>query len=134
MQPWFLLAWPFVGAVYGIQSLIDRRRVRLIAGDRQGESLCSFVRSFDYRATDTWILRATYEQLQPLVGFPLRKCDDLYRDLRLDGDDVDDIAEEIASRTGRPLAHAKDNPYYGRVKTVADLVSFFGGQPKKGLA
>ncbi len=35
----------------------SRRRARLSA-DRQGESICSFARSFDCREVDTWVIRS----------------------------------------------------------------------------
>jgi len=117
-----------------VQSLADRKRIQGEFEARRDESLCSFVRAFDCRDIDTWILRAAFEQIQPLVKFPIRKSDNFYRDLKLDAEDIDDIAEEIAQRTGRLLDANRENPYFGRVTTVEEMVLFFTCQPKQDAA
>jgi hypothetical protein len=128
IEPWAVLA---VVAISIVLTLVDKCWRTRMANSRQHESLCTFARNFDCRAIDTWIIRAVYEQIQPLVGFPLRKWDTLRADLRLDGDDLSCLAEEIAARTGRPLHGTEKNPWFGRVDTVADLVSFFSCQSKR---
>jgi len=63
------------------------------------------------------------------TDFPIRPDDRLLEDLRIDPEDLDDLlARQIAERTGRSLANPEENPYYGKVKTVRDLVTFFLGQ------
>jgi hypothetical protein len=112
----------------------QRNQLRALAASRPGESLCSFARGFDYRNTDTWIVRAVYEELQKYLAsdcteFPIRPDDRLAEDLRIDNDDLElDLAKQIAERTGRSLKDTKKNSYYGNVKTVRDLVGFFLGQ------
>jgi hypothetical protein len=99
-----------------IWTMCDGRRLAALAADRQGESICSFARSFDYRAVDTWVIRAVFEELQPFCGFghrvlPLRATDDLRDLLCVDPED-----------------------FYGRVKTAADLVLFLVNQPSRSAA
>src|SRR5262245_18821422 len=85
----FVYCFPVILAPIGvatfvtvIASISDGRRLARLATDRQGESICSFARSFDYRAVDTWIIRAVFEELQPYCNFgrhvlPLRATDGL---------------------------------------------------------
>lgn len=116
------------------------RKQRMIEW-RAGESICQFARSFDYRKTDTRIIRAVYEEVGRFLGtkdrlFPLRAADTLFSDdgLKLDLEDLDLIAEDIAFRAGRSLCDAEHNPYFGRITTVADLVAFFMAQPETSPA
>lgn len=125
--PWYATAG-IVGVV-AIAMYVDRVKQKRIADQRDGESLCTFARSFDYRSIDTWIIRAVYEQVQPLVDFPLRKTDRFDRELDL-YDDLEELAEEVAQRTGRPLANCESNPWYGKVNTLEDFVAFFSSQPQ----
>jgi hypothetical protein len=120
-------------------TVAHRRYLARLAADRQGESICTFARSFDYRAIDTWIIRAVFEELQPYCRFgrymlPLRGTDDLDGDLRIDPDELDDLAADIAYRAGRSMDETTGNPLYGKVGTVADLVLFFVHQPKRAVA
>ncbi|HMY07552.1 MAG TPA: hypothetical protein PKI28_14380 [Accumulibacter sp.] len=55
--------------------------------------------------------------------------------LHLDDDDLDmDVATEVEQRTGRSLKNAGENPYFGKVQTVRDLVLFFQHQAQRGAA
>jgi hypothetical protein len=115
-------------------NLSESRRLARLAADRQGESICSFARSFDCRAVDTWVIRAVFEELQPYCRFggntlPLRPTDNLGGDLLIDSEDLDVLAEDIAYRAGRSLEDCVKNPLYGNVETVSDLVMFFVNQP-----
>ena len=107
-----------------------------VARARTGESICEFTRAFDARRVDTWVIRAVYERVQQELrpvcpSFPVRASDRLKEDLRLDDDDIDlDILPDVISRTGRSMEDHKRNPLYGKVTTVADLVTFFTAQPK----
>lgn len=118
----------------------ERRQLRALASTREGPTICEFARDFNAREVDTWVVRAVYEQLQGHLAdahpsFPLRADDKLKEDLRLDDEDLDmDIVQEIASRTGRSLDASASNPYFGRVRTVRDLVLFFQNQPRPGHA
>lgn len=118
----------------------ERRQLRALASAREGHTICEFARDFNAREVDTWVVRAVYEQLQGHLAdahssFPLRADDRLKEDLRLDDEDLDmDIVQEIACRTGRSLDASASNPYFGRVRTVRDLVLFFQNQPRPGHA
>lgn len=101
--------------------------------DRKGLSICEFAREFDPHVVNTWIIRATYEQLQAALPtkqkVPIRASDSLFDTLRLDEDDLDlDLVEEIAKRTGRSMENFESNPYYGKVTTARNLVLFFNHQ------
>src|SRR5262245_33232732 len=108
-----------------------------LARARAGESICEFSRSFDTRNTDTWVIRAVYEQLQLQLrsiypDFPVRASDRLIEDLRLDPDDIDlDVLADVASRTGRSIRDTRSNPFRSGVKTAGDLIAFFCAQPSE---
>lgn len=125
------LALSVVAASLQIRS--EKRRLRELAIERPGESICAFARAFDRRQVDAWVIRAVYEEIGgqlAMPGFPLRPGDDLSKTLNLDGDALDfDIAPAIAERTGRSLADTESNPYFDKVRTAADLVLFFNAQP-----
>jgi hypothetical protein len=117
-------------------SVLNRRenhRLQMLASVREGESICHFARSFDKRKTDPWIIRAVHQELQlllrPFVAFPLRVSDSLLEDLRVDVEDLEDIVADVAMRAGRSLQQTEHNPYYGKVRTVSDLVLFMNAQP-----
>jgi hypothetical protein len=118
----------------------QRRRLLAKAQSRAGESICSFARALPIHELDSWVVRAVFEQLQLYVldaksRFPIRPSDRLVDDLLVDAEDLDDVlAPEIAQRTGRSLSGPENNPYYGKVVTVEDLVRFFCAQPKRGGA
>jgi hypothetical protein len=143
VSAYFLLNHP-VGTIIVIVSLLvvsivehkrHKARMRLLAESRSGESICEFARSFDRKETDTWVIRAIYEQLQRYLGgdlpLPIRATDRLKEDLPIDTEDLEmDLMAEISQRTGRSLNNTTANPYYAKVKTVGDLVLFFNAQPK----
>lgn len=111
----------------------EKRRYEALARSRQGVSICEFARSFDLRQTDTWIIRATYQELQqwlqPYVpAFPVLASDRLSADFQLEADELDDLLQDIAARSGRSLDKTEDNPWHGRVDTVMDLVFFINAQ------
>lgn len=113
----------------------EARKLLSLASKREGQSICEFARDFDTRSVNTWIIRAVYEQLQGQLkhihpAFPVRADDRLKEDLLLDDDDLDiDIAQEVEARTGVSIDESGSNPYFGKVKTVRDLVFFFQNQP-----
>lgn len=101
--------------------------------ERRGLCICEFAKEFDAKTVDTWIIRATYEQLQAALPtkhtVPVKASDNLLDVLKLDEDDLDlDLVEEIAQRTGRSLWNYENNPYYGKVTTARNLVLFFNHQ------
>jgi hypothetical protein len=113
-----------------------RNHLRTMAASRAGESICTFSREVDCRNVDKWIVRAVYEEIQERLTagcakFPLRWTDRLKEDLRIDPDALDEeLAIDIAQRTGRSLEVTERNPLFGEVKTVRDLVLFFQAQPQ----
>jgi hypothetical protein len=114
----------------------EKHRFKVMASSREGESICEFARSFNVRQTDTWIIRAAYQELQLLLqsyvpAFPVRASDSLLNDLKIDPDDVEDLLLDIAERSGRSLDKTENNPYYGKVRAVSDLVFFINAQPAK---
>ena len=103
--------------------------------EREGLSICDFAKEFDCKVVDTWIIRAVYEQIQENIMLdkevPIKGSDRLYEDLGFESDDVDlDLAVQISQRTGRTMKGCRDNPYFEKVHTVADLVMFFNRQPR----
>jgi hypothetical protein len=112
------------------------RWMRRLPEGREGESICQFARSFQHRSADPLIIRAVFERLGVWIGcrgFPVRQDDDVFKDYRMDGMDFDDLVDEVAELTGRPLANMESNPYYGRVCTAGDLVRFFMNQPLSSI-
>ncbi len=107
---------------------------RLSAG-RTGDPLCNFARAFDTRQVDTWIIRAVWDSLQFYVGsksgpFPLLPEDQIFEDLCIDPEDLDDIITGVAERTGYSVDDCESNPVYGNVESVGDLVLFVNHQPR----
>jgi len=137
-HPIFVLAGSCVlAAIVAHNKRRTKRHLTELARARAGESICEFSRSFDARNTDTWVIRAVYEQIQLQLrwiypDFPVRATDRLIEDLRLDPDDIDlDELADVASRTGRSIRDTKPNPFLGGVKTAGDLVAFFCAQPSE---
>ena len=97
---WFL---PFGIAACIFEIRWRKRRLKAMAAARSGESVCTFARSFDCAATDTWVIRAVYEQLQSYLQsevptFPLRRDDNLVKQLGIDPEDLAvDLVDEIAT-------------------------------------
>lgn len=105
---------------------------------REGETICDFVRSIDYRNIDTHVIRAVYELLEPYYIYdkdkilPARADDSLWKDIKIDPDDIDmDLFYELLNVTGRVVDGMKKNPYYGKINTVKDLIMLINLQPKK---
>jgi len=104
--------------------------------DRKELSICNFAREFDTKLVDTWVIWATYEEVQRIMcidePLPLKPSDHLFETLKLDDDDLDlDLIEIISQRTNRTLDNYKINPFFGKVTTVRNLVLFLNNQPVK---
>ena len=117
-----------------VATLLEVKRLRRLAGERQGDSICRFARSLDFRRLDTKVVRAVHNELQELFsfvcpGFPVRSTDYLDRDYKLDPLEVEDLISNLAARCNRSLEHCEKNPHYGKVATVSDLVEFLSNQP-----
>jgi hypothetical protein len=134
--PTLLLVALFVVFLFWQHAEKHRYSMRTWAQSHSGENICSFVRAFDFRHIDTWILRAVYEELSMYLEvdgrpFPVRADDHWEEDLHIDPADMElDIFPDIAHRACRSLEHTEKNPFYDRVKTLRDLVSFLEHQPK----
>lgn len=133
----------FVGIIVPLVTLgtaAARRQRRELAvklrAARKGDALCRFARDFDCRKVDTWLVRATFEEVQGAwhgVGggpVPLRAGDRWREDLRFNGDDLEEIGTRIAGRAGYSLADTRGNPLYGKVRTVDEIVAFMRHQPR----
>lgn len=123
-----------LGVLVWIQLVWDTRARRRLATSRQDESICDFARSFD-RQTDTWLIRAVYEEASRHLSvdgrpIPIRRQDRSEKDLRIDPEDLDDIARDAAFRARRSMDDCDKNPLYGKVQTVGDLVTFLEYQPR----
>ncbi len=123
-----------LGGIVWIEMVRDMRRLRRLAASRQEESICQFARSFD-RHTDTWLIRAVYEELSRYLSvdgrpIPVRRQDRCKKDLGIDPEDLDDIGSDAAFRAGRSMDDCDKNPMYGKVQTVGDLVTFLAYQPR----
>lgn len=115
---------------------VEKERRTALARERDGESLCTFVRSFDYRTIDTWILRAVYEELQSYFGtcppiVPIRADDDIDRMLGIDPEELEYLLTVIAYRCGRSIDVSPDEASLVRIQTVSDLVRFLTNQPRQ---
>ena len=133
-QPYVLLFVFALGGIFWIVSVFDTHCRRRLAAARDGESICEFARSFD-RKTDTWILRAVYEEVSRYFSvdgrpLPIRRTDRCEKDLKIDPEDLNDLASDVAFRAQRSLNGSEKNPLYNKVQTVGDLVAFFEHQPK----
>jgi hypothetical protein len=110
-----LFSWPLL-----FRSSLSRRK---------GVNICRFARSFDRRTTDTVVIRAVFDRFRQWNRYPVCAEDEVFLDWKMDGMDFDDLVEEVASLTERPLAGMERNPYFGKVTTPGDLVRFFMLQP-----
>jgi len=69
--------------------------------------------------------------MKPYIpAFPVRASDMLLDDLQIDSDDIEDLWVEIATRSGHSRDEIENNPFYGKVKTVRDLVLLINAQPR----
>ena len=125
----------FVTVVSAILNRNHRRRMRILAAERSGESICQFVRSLPYRRLDTTVIRRVYEAVQAEVSVPdcrvpLRITDHCTDTLEMDPEDFDDLVVDLADRCGRSLDGYRRNPFYSYAGTVGGLVQFLCAQPK----
>jgi hypothetical protein len=127
----------FLVAVGPLYMVFDYYRMRKIARERGGPNICAYARSFDYRNTDTKIMREVWNEVQYYLGeydgkpFPI-SSDDLFAEIyNLDPDDLDDIYWAVADRMGIETENPERNPYFNQVTSVRNLVLFLQNQPKK---
>lgn len=108
-------------------------RLRRLARTRS-DDIGTFARSLDVRNTDTWLIRAVYEEVNALLPsklrpFPLRSTDTC-EILHIDPEDLDDLVEIVAERAGYSLEQLEDNPHYGSVRTLGELIRCLQAQPR----
>jgi len=130
----FFLAASFIAIpLWLAHDFSERQRRASIVRERKSD-ICTFRKSFDVRRIDPWIIRATHEELTSFLWngrpFPIRADDRIDEDLEIEDEDLDDIASDIAQRAGYSMTGIEQNPLYGRVLTVRDLVLFFTHQTK----
>jgi hypothetical protein len=133
-------------AVLVVLSVVSERnrseRVRAIANQRANEDIGSFARAFNRRATDPldpWAIRAVWNALVPLTEsrgrtIPLRPTDRFEEDLSTHPDDIEDLVLQLVEQCERVPGNWRANPFYDRIKTVADLVYFISAQPLRQSA
>lgn len=113
----------------------EKRRFERMCSIRDEESICTFARSFSTRQVDTWVVRAVHQEIQQLItsyipAFPVRASDSLMGDLHIDSEDIEVLLVDIAARSGHSLDETENNPFYGKINTVGDLVMFMNAQPQ----
>jgi len=126
---WLPLAIVFP-CIFFLMSGLQWSRAAIIAKNREGESICTFARSFDRTATDPWIVRAVYEEFSGYCQYPIRRTDRFSKGLCIDDEELDDCIESVAHRAQRCLKNTENNPMYGKIEKVGDLVEFLQDQPR----
>jgi hypothetical protein len=122
-----ILIWP--------SHYFTERKLKALISARSDDSICTFARSFDRRSVDPWVIRAVWNELQICMNrkegpFPIRASDNLWKDLLIDEDDIAmDMIKYLPPLIGRSIETMEENPYYGCVQTVEDLVLFFNALP-----
>lgn len=136
LSPIILVMLPFALVLEILYGREYRMKMRGIVSERSEESICTFVRQFDVRNTDTWILRAVYEEFSEELRidgkpFPVHADDLWLDDLLIDPEEMDDFhLKNIAYRSRRSLSESENNPLYGKVNTIRDIVHFLEFQPQ----
>ncbi|MBO2930052.1 hypothetical protein [Metapseudomonas otitidis] len=130
-----VLLWVVAGTAVLVKYLSwrEQRCLARLAAQRQGQSICQFARAFPRWQVDTWVIRAVYESLHGYLGgrLPIRADDRFEEDLNLDDEDLEfELLEDMARLSGRSLAGVEDNPFYGQVLHVRDLVLLLDHQPR----
>lgn len=132
--PWLLALMAILIPGGIIASRLEKERIAELLDARKEDSICTFARSFDKRKVDPWIIRAVYEEIQDYVSgqgpkIPIHPSDKMIEDLKIDGDDLDDLLNHVLKRCGRTFENYKKNPHYKNLTTVSDMVLFFNEQP-----
>jgi hypothetical protein len=116
-----------------IAGVIRTRRFDRMTRERSGGSICEFARHFRCAYFDPVVVRAVYETTQEQYGradLPIRPSDSFSADYGIVDEDLDDLAEDIAGLAHRSMEQTDQNPLYGQVQTIADLVYFIQHQPR----
>jgi hypothetical protein len=116
-----------------IEGIRQTRRFDRMALERTGESICEFARHFRSADFDPILIRAVYETTQEFHGrpdLPIRPSDSFTSDYGILDEDLDDLGDDIARLAHRSMEQTDQNPLYGQLQTVADLVHFMQFQPR----
>ena len=136
---WTALGFGLFAATIAASSVFTVRKFRRLRASRQVDDIGTFARTVPIRELDTWVVRATYEEVAAYLGtdkqpFPVRPADRLKEDLEIDGEDLWDIVVAIVKRCGRTLDDFEKNPLYTKMKTVEDLIRVVMWQKKTETA
>jgi hypothetical protein len=126
----FQVIFGTAAALYAVLVVRSQRHRSRVKAERRGESICDFAKALPARAHDTWVVRAVYEELSRNREVALRPIDRLVDDLGFLSEELEDCLVEIAHRARRSLSGFEQNPMFGRVATVADLVKLLELQPR----
>ncbi len=123
---WFFVALAIVA--YATLAVMDSRYRARQRELREMESICTFARSFDCRETDTWVIRAVYEEAVVRTRYPVRAADSLT--LVGDAEALDDFVDDVAFRCLRSV-DAIDCDAAETVQTIGELVTLLSRQPRE---
>ena len=124
-----------VGWVY-VSITLENRRILKSSKERGEANICEFARSFDYRNTDTKVIRTVWNYISKEMlcvkgrPFHVRADDHLENDLQIDTEDLEDFLTDTSKKLNISIEQTEQNPYYDKVETVADLVHFIDHQKK----
>jgi hypothetical protein len=116
-----------------LAGVVQARKFNRMGRERSGETICQFARHFAGSDFDPVVVRAVYETTQELYGrtdLPIRPSDRFSKDFSVCGEDLHDLCEEVAQLAHRSLEAAEQNPLWGKVHTVAELVRFMQFQSR----
>jgi len=133
IHPEFILVMAGLIGVLFVMNKANEISLHRKQRERSSDSICTFARSFDCRAIDTWIIRAIYEEITSYVQYPIRANDDLEDDLIIDDEDWSGLIEVVAQRTGRSFDDCCASAPNTSIQTVRDLIHFLQDQPLRSL-
>jgi hypothetical protein len=116
-------------AIMALMSQNHQRYMGKLAAKRSNDSICTFARDLPAKEHDTWVVRAVYEELSQYCLMPILPADNFEADLKIDGEDLEDIWMEISRRACRSMDGCERNSMYNKVQTVRDLICFVDLQP-----
>lgn len=136
MDTWFtlfLLAGTILAAAF-VAGILDWRssRRRQLARPRSDADYFESIEDLE-KAEVSQRVREYFIQWAARRGIPPRIDVEAYLSTayHLDADALEDMIIDLLKATERSLRRFQDNPYYGRVRTLADLIMFIQSQPGK---
>src|SRR5260221_490797 len=99
-SPWVPAGTAIAIVLLYVMNRARAARLRKLAAERQGESICTFARAYARGDRDPFVLRAVYEELAPYLAvggtaIPLRTTDLLEQDLQVDGEELEFLAVHL---------------------------------------